>query len=380
LCLIYECEETVKPADGCKNRDGLGDPEGTSDVRNEALLRAANRWLAQFDAPWIFSLVLAYATSAGVAIATGLHWAIYGLDEIERTALLAFLVVAPVASPLLLIFAWAVRGLERNTQRLTVQKEELDERIQQLQEAQRLWRQAESESAAKSGFLANMSHELRTPLNAIIGFSDAMRQQIFGPIAPARYSDYVDRIYTSGNHLLAIISDVLDVSRINAGKFDLFEEIVDLHVPVREAIDIAEGAARARHIKILAPTAKAAIPVSADRRVMRQIVLNLLSNAVKFSPDSGSVKVNISVSAQGVAVSVSDLGIGISAEDLKRLAEPFYQAGDVHTRKHGGTGLGLHLVKGFAALHDGTVQVESELGKGTTVTVRLPAARLKMAA
>jgi cell cycle sensor histidine kinase DivJ len=249
-----------------------------------------------------------------------------------------------------------------------------------LQETQRLWRQAESESAAKSGFLANMSHELRTPLNAIIGFSDAMRQNIFGPIAPARYGDYVERIHTAGKHLLAIISDVLDVSRINAGKFDLYEEIVDLHEPVREAIEIAEGAARARQVTILAPAARQPAIILADRRVMRQVVLNLLSNAVKFSPEGSSVKVSVSANGHGVAVSVSDLGIGISSDDLQKLAEPFFQAGDVHTRKHGGTGLGLHLVKGFAALHDGTVHVDSELGKGTTVTVRLPATRLRLAA
>lgn len=358
----------------------LNDAAAGSGSRGDNILRTANCWLAQFDAPWIFTIVLAYATGIAICIACGLHWAFYGWDQIDRTAFLASMVVGPVASPLLFIFAWAVRGMERNTQRLTAQKRELDERIHQLQEAQRLWRQAESESAAKSGFLANMSHELRTPLNAIIGFSDAMRQQIFGPVAPARYSDYVDRIHTSGIHLLAIISDVLDVSRINAGKFDLFEEIVDLNVPVREAVDIAEGAARARHIKILSPPGRGAIPVLADRRVMRQIVLNLLSNAVKFSPEGGSVKVTIEVSAQDVSVSVSDLGIGISADDLKRLAEPFFQAGDVHTRKHGGTGLGLHLVKGFAALHDGSVAVVSELGKGTTVTVRLPAARMRLRA
>jgi signal transduction histidine kinase len=370
----------VQPGGRSSESEGENGPGIAPEGRNDRLLHAANRWLAQFDAPWLFALVLTYATGIAVAIASSLHWAFFGWAEIERSAFLASLVVAPVASPLLLIFAWAVRGIERNTQRLEAHQAELDDRIHQLQEAQRLWRQAESESAAKSGFLANMSHELRTPLNAIIGFSDAMRQNIFGPIAPARYGDYVERIHTAGNHLLAIISDVLDVSRINAGKFDLFEEVVDLHEPIREAIDIAEGAARARQVKILAANARGPLPVLADRRVMRQIVLNLLSNAVKFSPDGASVKVSVTVAGQGVCVSVSDLGIGISTEDLKRLAEPFYQAGDVHTRKHGGTGLGLHLVKGFAALHDGSVHVESELGKGTTVTMRLPASRLRMAA
>jgi cell cycle sensor histidine kinase DivJ len=349
-------------------------------ARNDRLLAAANRWLAQFDAPWLFVLVLGYATGIAVCIACGLHILIFGWEDLQRTAILAALVVAPVASPLLLLFAWAVKGIERNTGRLSAQKEELNARVQQLQEAQRLWRQAESENAAKSGFLANMSHELRTPLNAIIGFSDAMRQQIFGPIAPVRYGEYVERIHTAGNHLLAIISDVLDVSRINAGKFDLYEEVADLHEPLREAIEIAEGAARARNVRILPPKMRGALPVLADRRVMRQIALNLLSNAIKFSPDGGTVKVGVAVTGEGVALSFGDLGIGISQDDLKRLAEPFYQAGDVHTRKHGGTGLGLHLVKGFAALHDGSVEIASELGKGTTVTVRLPASRMRFAA
>lgn len=334
-------------------------------------LAFANRWLAQFDATWLFFLVLFYATMIAVLIASGLHYVFFGWAEIERSAFLASLVVAPVASPLLLVFAWAVRGFERNKQHILQQKAELNLRIVQLQEAQQLWRQAESESAAKSGFLANMSHELRTPLNAVIGFSDAMRQEIFGPIAPAKYRDYVDRIHSAGSHLLAIIGDVLDVSRINAGKFDLFVEALDLLAPVAEAIDIGEGAARARGIKIVRPLTAGPVMIQGDRRVLRQIVLNLLSNAVKFSPDGGEVTVGVEAGPGGFSVAVRDEGIGIGENDLKRLAEPFFQAGDVHTRKHGGTGLGLHLVKGFAALHDGSVEIVSQLGRGTSVTVRL---------
>lgn len=360
--------------------ESTGDRALAAELRNDKLFRSANRWLAQFAVPWLFALVLGYTTAIAVGIACGLHILFYGWAELERTAVLATLVVGPVASPLILLFAWAVKGMERNTLRITAQKLELNARVQQLQETQRLWRQAESESAAKSGFLANMSHELRTPLNAIIGFSDVMRQQVCGPVAPARYADYVERIHTAGNHLLSIIGDVLDVSRINAGKFDLYEETIDLRDPIREAIEIAEGAARSKHIKLLAPPARGELGIMGDRRVIRQIVLNLLSNAVKFSPEASSVKVNLSLDADGVAISVIDLGIGISKDDLARMAEPFFQAGDVLTRKQGGTGLGLHLVKGFAALHDGTVAIDSELGKGTTVTVRLPRARLRMAA
>ncbi|HYS46431.1 MAG TPA: PAS domain-containing sensor histidine kinase, partial [Rhizomicrobium sp.] len=228
-------------------------------------------------------------------------------------------------------------------------------------------------SRAKSRFLANMSHELRTPLNAIIGFSEVMTREMFGPVGP-RYQEYSRLIHESGAHLLELINSVLDMSKIEAGKFELAEEMFDLE-------EMAEGAVR--FLKIPAErggvTLKLAVQsgarlVFADRRALKQILVNLLSNGVKYTPAGGEVRVNAKAadSGLGIEIIVSDTGTGISATDLARLGKPFEQVENAETRAKEGTGLGLALVKSLAQMHGGTATLDSVLGEGTTVTVRLP--------
>ena len=230
--------------------------------------------------------------------------------------------------------------------------------------------EAEAQNAGKSRFLANMSHELRTPLNAIMGFSDIMRQRLFGDLPP-RYADYAELIHESGEHLLELINDVLDMSKIEAERFELSREEFDARDALSAVLRLMRGQADRAGVSLRGVLPKDEIPVSADRRALKQIALNLISNALKFTPKGGSVTVSLHGLDQMLEIVVSDTGIGIGAEDLKRLGRPFEQAGGAEQRS-AGTGLGLSLVRAFAQLHDGEMQIESELGEGTTVTVRLP--------
>jgi cell cycle sensor histidine kinase DivJ len=229
---------------------------------------------------------------------------------------------------------------------------------------------AEALAAGKSRFLANMSHELRTPLNAIMGFSDIMRSRLFGPM-PERYGEYSQLVHEAGSHLLDLINDVLDMSKIEADRFELSREPFDAREAVSAALRLmrlqADGAGV--HLRGILPPQP--LEIDADRRALKQIVLNLVSNALKFTTKGGSV----TVTAQGMRgffeLVVSDTGVGISREDLDRLGRPYEQAGDSQRRAMG-TGLGLSLVRSFAELHGGEMGIESVLGEGTTVTIRLP--------
>lgn len=230
--------------------------------------------------------------------------------------------------------------------------------------------EAEAQNAGKSRFLANMSHELRTPLNAIMGFSDIMRQRLFGDLSP-RYADYAELIHESGEHLLELINDVLDMSKIEAERFELSREDFDARDALSAVLRLMRGQADRAGVSLRGVLPKDEIPVLADRRALKQIALNLISNALKFTPRGGSVTVSLHGLDQMLEIVVSDTGIGIGADDLLRLGRPFEQAGGADQRS-AGTGLGLSLVRAFAQLHDGEMQIESELGEGTTVTVRLP--------
>jgi cell cycle sensor histidine kinase DivJ len=230
--------------------------------------------------------------------------------------------------------------------------------------------EAEAQNAGKSRFLANMSHELRTPLNAIMGFSDIMRQRLFGDLPP-RYADYAELIHESGEHLLELINDVLDMSKIEAERFELSREEFDARDALSAVLRLMRGQADRAGVSLRGVLPKDEIPVSADRRALKQIALNLISNALKFTPRGGSVTVSLHGLDQMLEIVVSDTGIGIGADDLQRLGRPFEQAGGADQRAEG-TGLGLSLVRAFAQLHDGEMQIESELGEGTTITVRLP--------
>lgn len=231
---------------------------------------------------------------------------------------------------------------------------------------------AERAYAAKSQFLANMSHELRTPLNAIIGFSEMMQQQLLGPLGNDRYLDYIKGINDSGQHLLDLITDILDMSKIEAGKYEL--DLIETNVSkvLRMAVHMIEGRAVEQGIKVGVKMPDDNIQIVADRRAVMQIVLNLLSNAVKFSHQNGSVEVECVKKADHILIRVKDNGIGIPAHKLSTITNPFEQAANQYTRSHEGSGLGLSITKELAELHGGGIHIESTLNVGTTVTIRLP--------
>ena len=231
--------------------------------------------------------------------------------------------------------------------------------------------EAEALNAGKSRFLANMSHELRTPLNAVIGFSDMMRARLFGPL-PARYGEYAELIHESGGHLLDLINDVLDMSKIEADHFQLSREIFDLRDAVSAALRLLRQQADDAGIALRGVLPSYELPIDADKRAIKQIVLNLVSNALKFTPRGGQVTVTVNHHEQSVDLVVADTGVGIAEDDLKRIGRPYEQAGDADQRAEG-SGLGLSLVRAFAELHEGDMIIESALGEGTSVTVRLPA-------
>jgi PAS domain S-box-containing protein len=237
---------------------------------------------------------------------------------------------------------------------------------------------AEMANRAKTKFLANMSHELRTPLNAIIGFSEIMRDELFGPVGSERYAEYAKDINDSGAHLLSVIDDILDISKIEAGRYPLEEEDMDLAEVLHWSIEIVRPRTHEKQLTV-ALAADPGLPlVHADVRAMRQIMLNLLSNASKFTPRLGRIDVRASIAASGdLELSVSDTGIGIPADKIGEVMEPFGQVDDSSARQHGGTGLGLSITKSLTELHDGKFRLESVLGEGTTATLILPATRLR---
>lgn len=230
---------------------------------------------------------------------------------------------------------------------------------------------AEEANQSKSEFLANMSHELRTPLNAINGFSDIMKKELFGPLGDPRYSEYVNDILFSGQHLLSLINDILDMSKIEAGKMTLNSEAMQMNDMVSQVIRIVRGRADENRLKLVYE--EDIIPeIEADPRAVKQILLNLTTNAIKFTPEGGVVTVAVEPKSAGLIVRVSDTGIGISRENIERLAQPFEQIDSQHSRQHEGTGLGLALSKSLVELHGGNFTIESVVGQGTTVIFTLP--------
>ncbi len=230
---------------------------------------------------------------------------------------------------------------------------------------------AEQANASKSAFLANMSHELRTPLNAILGFSEVIKDEVFGSLNSERYVEYATLIHDSGEHLLGLINGILDVSKIEAGKYELALETIYLESLVPSCVQMVESAAEKRAISIHQKLDPDSLHLTADGRAIRQVILNLLSNAVKFTDPGGHVTVSSSRKNNWLTLSVSDTGCGIRPEDLDGMFRPFEQAAEGKSANEG-TGLGLTLVRSLTELHGGRARIESTLGEGTTVYVDLP--------
>ncbi len=262
-----------------------------------------------------------------------------------------------------------LQDLVANLERSQIQQAELARKY----EMEKI--RAEGANRAKSEFLANMSHELRTPLNAINGFSEIMVGEMFGPMGDKRYREYAQDILSSGQHLLALINDILDMSKIEAGKMTLRFEPLHLGDVVEDAVRLVQNRGEAAGL-----TFEVALPnlpeVEADYRAIKQVLLNLLSNAVKFTPRGGRITISGEMRrdplGERVRISVSDTGIGISADDLGRLARPFEQIESQHSKTQQGTGLGLALTKSLVEMHEGALEIESEPGRGTTVSFLLP--------
>jgi signal transduction histidine kinase len=236
---------------------------------------------------------------------------------------------------------------------------------------------AELANRTKTDFLANMSHELRTPLNAVIGFSEIIHKQMFGPIGSERYREYARDIYESGTHLLNLINDILDVSKAEAGKIELHEEIVKIDRVIDASVRLIQERARDANLELTMPETSSLPAVRADERRLKQVLLNLLSNAVKFTPAGGRVAIAANTTAdQGFSLQVSDTGIGIAEADIAKVLSPFGQVDSKLARKYEGTGLGLSLSKALVELHGGELTIDSTVGVGTTVTVTLPPERV----
>jgi two-component system cell cycle sensor histidine kinase PleC len=251
-------------------------------------------------------------------------------------------------------------------------QQEIARRAKAEEQAQSAREVAEAASRAKTIFLANMSHELRTPLNAIIGFSE-LAHSVMGEQDMERYGGFLDNISESAHHLLRVISDILDVSRVDVGKVTLRESVVDVAEAVRAAMRlISHVVANKRQNLEFIP--QHGLPrIHADERLMKQIILNLLSNAAKFTPESGNIRISAALVDGCVTVVVEDDGVGIAEEDLSMVLQPFGQAENAISPKHEGTGLGLPLAKGFMELHGGNLHLESQVGKGTRVVLTFPA-------
>lgn len=270
-----------------------------------------------------------------------------------------------------------------NTNQLSRQKQKLKRLVAELERAEghaaslaRKYAQekerAEKAANSKSAFLANMSHELRTPLNAINGFSEILTSELYGPLGDERYKGYAGDILMSGQHLLDMINDILDMAKIEAGKMSISPQFIDPVDPVDAAVRMIRRKAEDAGINVILDTEEHLPEIEADHLAIRQMILNLVSNAIKFTDEGGRIAVTIRKRDNVMRFAVTDTGIGIPAEDIPRLAKPFEQVSGTSNRNYDGTGLGLALTKSFAEMHGGKMTIASQVGRGTTVAFYLP--------
>jgi cell cycle sensor histidine kinase DivJ len=240
---------------------------------------------------------------------------------------------------------------------------------QALQEARAA---AERADASKSRFLATMSHELRTPLNAVIGFSEMILQEDLLMLDARRRKEYAQLIHDSGQHLLSVVNGILDMSKMESGAFELTPEPFAPRAALVNCCNLLALKARENGIELVTRAPDDLPEMTGDPRAFKQIALNLVSNAIKFTERGGTVTASATVEGARLVLRVADSGVGIAADDLKRIGDPFFQAGKTYQRRHEGTGLGLSIVKSLVALHGGEMNIQSRIGEGTTVAVALP--------
>lgn len=260
---------------------------------------------------------------------------------------------------------------EFNSRRAYIHQEQIEG---QREHAASLLIESQSANRAKSEFLATMSHELRTPLNAICGFSEIIKDEIFGPTGKQQYTSYAKDIYQSGRHLLSIIDDILDLAKAESGKLTLDQRPTPLGPMLESCVRMCDPKVRAGRVKLTFEIDSLDRVAIMDERLIRQALLNLLSNAIKYTPEHGEVKLRVaSTGDEQILFSIADNGIGIAAEDLERIRRPFEQVESAMSRNVGGTGLGLPLTEKIITLHGSVLLIESEVGVGTTTSFRLPA-------
>ena len=231
---------------------------------------------------------------------------------------------------------------------------------------------AQAANEAKTDFLSHMSHELRTPLNAVIGFSDLIKDETFGPLGHENYQDYIEHISNSGHQLLGIVDDLLELAKIEAHKYELETQEVDITDLIFESAENVIGGLHYSGARVIRNIDETPVTITADQMAVKKILINILTNAVKFTPDDGEITISLSDNGDSVAIEIADTGIGISPENLSLILEPFVQVERESMNEQEGTGLGLPLAKKLAELHGGNLNIESDIGAGTTVTINLP--------
>lgn len=292
-----------------------------------------------------------------------------------------YMAMAAMAVGLHVYFIFLAKGLNATTLAMLEYRAEKDALIAEIEEEKSISdearRRAEAANIAKSRFLATMSHELRTPLNAILGFSEVMKSELLGPMQNANYKEYAANIHESGRHLLQLINEILDLSRIEAGRYELHEEPVRLSEIVEDCLRLLQLRAESKGLQVALEFSGGLEQIWADERAIRQICLNLMSNALKFTPRGGRITLSVTCTADGgQMLIVKDTGPGIPKEEIPRVMQAFGQGSLAHQTAEGGTGLGLPIVQSLVTLHGGTFELRSELRKGTEAVVCLPGSRV----